>query len=41
MERIFDMDLAESTDVTRERWAARGSYARMSEFTARWFEQQL
>jgi len=41
MERIFDKDLAESTEVTRERWVARDSYARMSEFTARWFEQQL
>jgi cardiolipin synthase len=41
MERIFANDLAEATEVTRERWAARDAYARMSEFTARWFEQQL
>ena len=41
MERIFDNDLAEATEVTRERWGARDAYARMSEFTARWFEQQL
>jgi hypothetical protein len=38
---IFAKDLAEATEVTRERWAQRDAYARMSEFTARWFEQQL
>ena len=41
MERIFTQDLAEAAEVTRERWAQRDAYARMSEFTARWFEQQL
>jgi len=41
MERVFDNDLREATEVTRERWAGRDAYARMSEFTARWFEQQL
>ena len=41
MERIFAKDLGDATEVTRERWAQRDAYARMSEFTARWFEQQL
>jgi cardiolipin synthase len=41
MERIFQQDLADATEVTRERWAQRDAYARFAEFTARWFEQQL
>jgi len=41
MEKVFARDLADATEVTSERWAARDAYARMSEFTARWFEQQL
>ena len=41
MARIFAKDLGEATEVTRERWAARDAYARLSETTARWFEQQL
>jgi cardiolipin synthase len=41
MERVFDSDLREAAEVTRERWAGRDAYARMSEYTARWFEQQL
>lgn len=41
MERIFADDLREATEVTRERWESRDAYQRLSEFTARWFEQQL
>ena len=41
MEKVFARDLADATEITSERWAARDAYARMSEFTARWFEQQL
>jgi cardiolipin synthase len=41
MERIFERDLQASRQVTRESWDARDAYARVSEVTARWFEQQL
>ena len=41
MERIFARDLTEAKEVTREQWDARDVYARFSETTARWFEQQL